>query len=185
MRTTRILAAAAAVVTGWLLLAAPAPAATAGVVPDPTTDACRSVAPTARLVEMTTPKSEGVFYTACATEVATAERMGFKRTTTPLGQVATRPFRGGVPLYRFRVASASSYILTSDRDEYAELKDSARFIEEGVVGFIGRTGDSAKRIWRFHFDHESKWRIAIAAHADVIRRDEPGWTLDGPHGYFR
>jgi hypothetical protein len=92
MLKTRVLGAvAAAAATVLVATGSPANAQPAQVArPDAAGLASRP------LVEMTTPQNQGMFYTASAREAERAESIhGFKRTTTPLGEVATRPFVGG------------------------------------------------------------------------------------------
>ncbi|TDB97244.1 hypothetical protein E1267_40080 [Nonomuraea longispora] len=175
MTTTRFLAIAAlSAMAASVAVGAPASA-------DP--------APTARtspLIELVTPKSKGFFYTANPAEARRAvQKHGFKRTPTPLGRVAAKPFSGGTALYRLRSTSAMSYILTADPAGLKKLIASGKFVNEGILGYVGKTGDPAKRIWRLHYDNQPKWRIAITAHKDSILRNEPGWSLDGPSGYLQ
>ncbi|MDF2705840.1 MAG: hypothetical protein K0R62_1492 [Nonomuraea muscovyensis] len=179
IKTRKIAMVVTAATAGLVLSGAPASAnvsagaATAGAGTD-----------TKPLIEMVTGK--GFFYTASSTEAERAETVHrFKRTATPLGLVATSPFPGGTPLYRLRAANVSSYLVTASENEVASLTASGRFVKEGVVGYIGKTGATARRLWRFHFDNQSKWRIAITAHKDSIVANEPGWSLDGPVGYLR
>ncbi|MCW2882270.1 MAG: hypothetical protein JWQ95_6370 [Sphaerisporangium sp.] len=181
MLKTRALGIAAAAVTAALMLSG-APA-NAGVV---TSAADAEAVPTALLVEMTTPQNQGVFYTASPTEAARAEQVyGFKRTLTPAVKVATKPFANSVPLYRLKFKAVSSYILANSKAERDRLTASGQFVYEGVAGYLGKTGDEGKRLYRFHLDNQSKWRVATSAHKDIILKSEPGWTLDGPVGYLR
>ncbi|MEO3873715.1 hypothetical protein ABGB18_33305 [Nonomuraea sp. B12E4] len=178
MKKRALALAAAVATTGVVLTAGPANA-----IPDPIALLHSAGIPTQQLVEFTTPQG-GMFYSAKPAEQRWAVTNNkFKRTTTPLGQVATKPFAGGTPMYRLRDGKISSYILTTSPGERDKLT-STGFINEGVVGYVGKSGVADKQIFRLHLDGQPRWRIAITSHKDKILAGEPGWSLDGPVGYL-
>jgi hypothetical protein len=165
-------------IAGLVLSAAPATAA-----PDPLEALHAAGIDTYPLIEMTTPQGKGYFYTASSLEASRAETVNkFKRTGTELGEIAAKPFEGGAALYRLRMPGAGTYIVTASTRERDTLVGSGKFVLEGVVGYIGTSGDPAKRIWRFHLDNQSKWRITTDKQS--MLKSGNGWSLDGPVGYL-
>ncbi|MFD9950669.1 hypothetical protein ACFWYW_56200 [Nonomuraea sp. NPDC059023] len=136
----------------------------------------------AQLIEMMTPQGKGFFYTASAAEAGRAQAVhGFKKTGTSLGQVAIYAFPGSAPTYRLRHKSVSSYILTVSESERARLIAGGRFVYEGVVAHIKKTGEDSKRIYRLH-STTSRSGGSPRASPPGLRRAGPSTARRGTSG---
>jgi Repeat of unknown function (DUF5648) len=134
-----------------------------------------------RMHELATPGKRGWFYTVNPAEYWRARRAGFTPANQYLGHIANRRVAGTLPLYRLRVKTRSSYLLTLSAAERNRLVASGRYVYEGVLGYTSTTGGTGKfRIYRV-----SKaglgWRVVQTRMAVALIRQ--GWHRDGTLGY--
>ncbi|HZX04539.1 hypothetical protein [Kribbella sp.] len=179
-RRARALGAGAVVTTAALLAGGVAVANSAGAATTAQTSATAASYRT-QLIEMRTAGAKGYFYTSNQAEFLSAQKRGWKFTGQVPGYVANTAVRGTVPVYRLRVKSGSSYLLSISTAERNKLASSGQWVYEGVIGRIPLVAASDRaRIYRVS-KNGIGWRVMRTAQASAYVK--AGWHLDGFMGY--
>ncbi|GAA1615514.1 MULTISPECIES: hypothetical protein [Kribbella] len=176
-RRTRALGAGAVVTTAALVAGGVAVANSAGAA----TTSATATSYRTQLIEMRTAGAKGYFYTANQAEYLRAQKLGFKFTGQVPGYVANTAIRGTVPVYRLRMKSGSSYLLSISTAERNKLASSGQWVYEGVVGRIPLAAAADRtKIYRVSKNGVG-WRVMRTAQAAAYVK--AGWHLDGFMGY--
>ncbi|GAA2789274.1 hypothetical protein [Kribbella solani] len=179
-RRTRAIGAGAVVTTAALVAGGVAVANSAGAAEASTTKATASTR--AQLIEMRTAGAKGYFYTSNQAEFLRAKKLAFKFSGQVPGYVSTVAARGTVPLFRLRMKSGSSYLLTVSTAERNKLAASGSWVYEGVIGRIP-LANAAGRVKVYRVSKNGVgWRVLRTADASAAAR--AGWRVDGILGYL-
>ncbi|MFD7158668.1 hypothetical protein ACFV9C_28990 [Kribbella sp. NPDC059898] len=176
-RRARVLGAGAVVTTAALVAGGVAVANSAGAA----TTSVTATSYRTQLIEMRTAGAKGYFYTSNQVEFLSAQKRGWTFTGQVPGYVANTAVRGTVPVYRLRVKSGSSYLLSISTAERNKLAASGQWVYEGVIGRIPLAAASDRaRIYRVS-KNGLGWRVMRTAQAAAYVK--AGWHLDGFMGY--
>ncbi|GAA1582647.1 hypothetical protein GCM10009804_43980 [Kribbella hippodromi] len=179
-RRTRAIGASAVVTTAALVAGGVAVASNATAAEAGTSAATASKR--AQLIEMRTAGAKGYFYTTNQAEFLRAQKLAFKFTGQVPGYVSTVAVRGTVPLFRLRMKSGSSYLLTVSTAERNKLAASGSWVYEGVVGRIPlANARGLVKVYRVSKNGVG-WRVLRTADAAAASR--AGWRVDGILGYL-
>lgn len=134
-----------------------------------------------RLFEATTPRKEGYFYTINPAEAKRAVRYNhFSPTGATLGYLYSRRVTGTVPVYRLRLRSRMSYLVTPSKTERDRLVAGGSFRNEGVLGYIAlKPGSGRMAICRV--SKNSVWKVIRTSQAKTFKKR--GWTGCDGVGY--
>ncbi|WUJ68607.1 hypothetical protein OG809_26300 [Kribbella soli] len=176
-RRGRVLGAGAVVTTAALAVGGVVVANSAGAAQS----AATATSYRTQLIEMRTAGSKGYFYTANQAEYLRAQKLGFKFTGQVPGYVANTAIRGTVPVYRLRVKSGGSYLLSISTAERNKLAASGQWVYEGVVGRIP-VAAASDRVAVYRVSKNGLgWRVLRSATAASYVK--AGWHMDGFMGY--
>ncbi|MEV5967227.1 hypothetical protein AB0L70_35995 [Kribbella sp. NPDC051952] len=134
-----------------------------------------------QLIEMRTAGSKGYFYTASQSEYLNAPKYGMKFTGQVPGYVANTAIRGTVPVYRLKMKTRASYLLSISAAERNKLTASGAWVYQGVVGRVP-VAAAADRVKIYRVSKSGiGWRVLRTAQAAAYVK--AGWHLDGFMGY--
>ncbi|MGW6198406.1 hypothetical protein ACWF0M_19830 [Kribbella sp. NPDC055110] len=176
-RRNRVLGAGAVVTTAALAVGGVLVANTAGAAQNTVT----ATSYRTQLIEMRTSGSKGYFYTSNQAEYLSAQKLGFTFTGQVPGYVANTAVRGTVPVYRLRLKSGGSYLLSISTAERNKLASSGQWVYEGVVGRIPLAAAADRtKIYRVS-KNGIGWRVLRTTQAAAYVK--AGWHMDGFMGY--
>lgn len=97
-----------------------------------------------------------------------------------MGYLSSRRANGTIPLYRLRLQSRTSYLVTASKAERDKLVAQGTFRYEGILGYVAAK-PGAGRLAICRVSKNSVWKIIPASQASKYKGQ--GWTGCGGAGY--